>query len=311
MIIKELSEKTRKELRDYFKDRDYMVVTVPADEPVRVYVVKATRTVEIARRIHTLSPASAVALGRTIVGSLLLTSLVKHATDQKILLKIEGNGPAGAIVSEADGKGRTRGFIANRAAETFVKEEKEKKKMDISRVVGKEGTLTVVKELRMGTPYTSVVPLVSGEIAEDIAFYLMQSEQIPSAVGIGVLIEETGKIKHAGGFLIQTLGGTSKKAVDLIEDKVMKIPPITELMSEGNRPEDIALLLLENLKPKLVSLKEVEYYCPCDEEIAKSSLLTLSKEEIEEIVSEGPAEVICNFCGRIYRFAKEELNFHK
>ncbi len=308
MIQKELGRETKEDLRNYFENRDYMVIAVPRREPARVYVVKATSAVETARRVHGLSPGATVALGRALVGALLLTSLVKHATDQKVLLKIEGDGPIGTIVAEADGKGRVRGFVENPQVETFTKQVNGKKKFDVSRIVGSRGTLTVVKELRMGTPYTSVVPLVSGEIAQDLAYYFAQSEQIPSAVGIGVLVNEDGSVRHAGGFLVQTLGGISEKVVDLLEHRVTELPPVTELMEEGKRPEDIASMILDGLEPQLVGLKEVEYYCPCDEEVAKSSLLLLTESELNELFEEGPVEVVCKFCGRVYRFTKEDIH---
>lgn len=307
MIQRELSKETREDLKNYFADRDYMVIAVPRKEPARVYVVKATNAVETARRIHNLSPGATVALGRALVGVLLLTSLVKHATDQKVLLKLEGDGPIGTIYAEADGKGRVRGFVENPQVDTFTKEVNGKKKFDVSKIVGRNGNLTVVKELRMGTPYTSIVPLVSGEIAQDLAYYFSQSEQIPSAVGIGVLVNEDGSVKHAGGFLVQTLGGISDKVVDLLEHRVNDLPPLTELMEEGKRPEDIAIMLLDRLEPQLIGLKEVEYYCPCDEEIARSSLLLLTEGELNELLEEGPAEVVCKFCGRVYRFTREDL----
>ena len=307
MILKELEDKTKQDLREYFQDRDYMVVTVPKDEPARVYVVKATRTVETARRIHDLSPGATVALGRAMVGALILTSLIKHATDQKVLIKIDGGGPIGIVVAEADGKGRVRGFVDNPKVPLHTKEVEGVRKVDLSKIVGSEGTLTVVKEIGMGTPYTSVVPLVSGEIAKDIAFYFAQSEQIPSAVGIGVLVDKDGSVRHAGGFLIQTFGGISPKVLDLLERRASQLPPVTAIMEEGKRPEDIAAMILEDLKPQLIGLKEVEYYCPCSEDVAKASLLLLSEEEIEEITNEGPAEVVCRFCGRVYRFDKKDL----
>ena len=307
MIQRDLGDRTKEDLRNYFQDRDYMVVAVPKREPARVYVTKVTRTVETTRRVHNLSPGATVALGRALVGALLLTSLVKHATDHKVLLKIEGDGPIGTIYAEADGKGRVRGFVENPRVETFIKISGRKKKFNVSKIVGSKGTLTVVKELRMGTPYTSVVPLVSGEIAQDLAYYFAQSEQIPSAVGIGVLINEDGSVRHAGGFLVQTLGGISDRVVDLLERRVRELPPVTELMEEGYRPEDIAVTLLKDLDPQLIGLKEIEYYCPCDEDVAKSSLLLLTEEELEEVFEKGPAEVVCRFCGRVYRFSREEV----
>ncbi|WP_457601606.1 Hsp33 family molecular chaperone HslO [Hydrogenivirga sp.] len=307
MIQKELGRETKEDLQRYFGDRDYMVVAVPREEPARVYVVKATKVVETARRVHDLSPGATVALGRALIGALLLTSLVKHATDQKVLLKIEGNGPIGAIIAEADGRGRVRGFVENPRVDTFTKEVEGIRKFDVSKIVGSEGTLTVVKELRMGTPYTSVAPLISGEIAQDLAYYFSQSEQIPSAVGIGVLVGEDGRVEQAGGFLVQTLGGISDKVIDLLEHRVRDLPPVTQLMKEGKRPEDIATFILEGLDPQLIGLKEVEYYCPCDEEVARSSLLMLTESELNELFEEGPAEVVCKFCGRVYRFSREDL----
>lgn len=307
MIQKELGEQTKKDLRDYFQDRDYMVVAVPKWEPARVYVARATRVVETARRVHDLSPGATAALGRALVGVLLLTSLVKHATDQKVLLRIEGDGPIGTIYAEADGRGRVRGFVENPQVDTFTRTYEGKKKFDLSKIVGSKGTITVVKELRMGTPYTSVVPLISGEIAEDLAYYFAQSEQIPSAVSIGVLINEDGKVRHAGGLLVQTLGGTSDKVIDLLERRIRELPPVTELMEKGHRPEDIAVKILEGLDPQLVGLKEVDYYCPCDEDVAKASLLLLTEEELESVFDRGPAEVVCRFCGRVYRFSKEDV----
>ncbi len=305
MLTKALDEQTKKDLKDFFEDRDYMVIAVPKKEPARVYVVKATRTVETARRIHNLSPSATVALGRALIGALLLTSLVKHATDQKVLLKIEGDGPIGVIYAEADGKGRVRGFVGNPNVDIYTKEEEGKKKFDISKVVGTNGTLTVIKELGTGKPYTGIVPLISGEIGKDLAYYFVQSEQIPSAVAVGVMLDEEGKVKHAGGFLVQTLGGISDKVVELLEKRVTELPPVTKLMEEGKRPEDIATMILKDLEPQLIGLKEVEYYCPCNEEIAKASLLLLNEEERKELFEQhGKAEVVCRFCGRVYRFDK-------
>ncbi|AAC07776.1 Hsp33 family molecular chaperone HslO [Aquifex aeolicus] len=307
MLIKELSEQVKKDLKDYFQERDYMVIAVPKKEPVRVYVVKATNTVETARRIHNLSPSATVAMGRAIVGALLLTSLLKHGTNQKLLLKIEGDGPIGTIVVEADAKGRVRGFVGNPNVDTYTKEVEGKKKFDVAKIVGK-GTLTVVKDLGMGKPYTSVVPLISGEIGQDIAYYLYQSEQTPSAVAVGVKVNEDGSVKHAGGYLVQTLGGTSEKVKELLEKRILSLPPVTEMMEKGMRPEDIAVEILKDMEPQLIGLKEVEYYCPCDEEVAKASLFLMSTQELEDLFNENElAEVSCNFCGRIYRFDRSVI----
>ncbi len=305
---KKIDEQVKEDLKNYFQERDYVVMAVPKEEPLRVWVVKATNTARTAQRIHNLSPMAAAVMGRAIVGAILLSSLIKHGTNQKLGLKIEGDGPIGYVYVEVDGKGRVRGFVKNPNVPLFTKEVNGKTKLDIAKAVGK-GTLSVIKDLGTGKPYVGVVPLVSGEIAEDIAYYLVQSEQIPSAVGIGVKLEQNGEIKVAGGWLVQEMGGTGEKALQVIEEAVRKLPPVSDLLEQGKRPEDIALMIIpEELNPHLLGLKEIEYYCPCNEEVVKSVIAGLPDEEINSIFKENRyLEVSCHFCGRIYRYTKEEV----
>ena len=311
MIHKKLDKRTKEDLKNYFDERDYMVVAVSKKEPVRVYCVRGRGTVETARVIHSLSPSATAVLGKVMIGALLLTSLVKHATDQKVLLKVHGNGPAGLILSEADGKGRVRGIIENPAPDLNADDTKGLKKSDISRIVGNKGIITVIKELRMGTPYTSMVSLQTGEIAEDLAYYFSQSEQIPSAVSIGVSTDQDGKVIEAGGVLVQMLGGITKEALDMLEERLLCLPPFTSMMRENKRPEDIAENILKGYNPTLIRLKEVRYYCPCNEEIAITSLSVLSSEELESLTREEPAEVVCRFCRRVYRFSGKDIIVNK
>ncbi len=305
---KKIDDQVKKDLKDYFQERDYVVMAVPKEEPLRVWVVRATNTARTAQRIHRLSPMAAAVMGRAIVGAILLSSLIKHGTNQKLALKIEGDGPIGYVYVEVDGKGRVRGLVKNPNVPLFTKEVNGRTKLDIAKAVG-NGTLTVIKDLGMGKPYVGVVPLVSGEIAEDIAYYLVQSEQIPSAVGIGVKLDQNGEIKVAGGWLVQEMGGTSEKALKVIEEAVQKLPPVSDLLEEGKRPEDIALMIIpEELNPHLLGLKEIEYYCPCDEEIVKNVVAGLPDEEVEAIFKENELlEVTCHFCGKVYRYTKEEV----
>ena len=305
---KKLDEGVKKDLKDYFQERDYVVMAVPKEEPLRVWAVRATNTARTAQRIHNLSPMAAAVVGRAIVGAILLSSLIKHGTNQKIGLKIEGDGPIGYVYVEVDGKGRVRCLVKNPNVPLFTKEVNGRTKLDIAKAIGK-GTLTVIKDLGMGKPYVGVVPLISGEIAEDIAYYLAQSEQIPSAVGIGVKLDEKGQIKVAGGWMVQEMGGTSEKALKVIEEAVKKLPPVSDLLEQGKRPEDIALMIIpQELNPHLLGLKEIEYYCPCDEDIVKGVVAGLPQEEVEQIFKENQfLEVKCHFCGKIYRYTKEEV----
>jgi molecular chaperone Hsp33 len=286
MLYRDLNQQTKEDLRNYFEERDYAIISVPKEEPIRVYVIKADRVVETARRVHQLDPGSTFLLGEWLLSALILSSLLKHASPQKVLLKLST--PEYSLVAEADGMGRVRGFIGKGGQE-------------------EEETITVVKELRMGTPYTSIIPAVGKSIKENLLYYFEQSEQIKTALDLGVVIKEDGSVKHAGAYMIQTMGGTSPKVEELLLKRVRELPPYSQILSLGKRPEDFLEEIIGDMEPRVVGLKEIEYYCPCNEEIAKASLSLLDREEIEEILSEGPAEVVCNFCGRVYRFDRESL----
>ncbi len=286
MLYRDLNQQTKEDLRNYFEERDYAIIAVPKEEPIRVYVIKADRVVETARRVHQLDPSSTLLLGEWLLSALILSSFLKHGSPQKVLLRLST--PEYSLVAEADGMGRVRGFIGKGGPE-------------------EEETITVVKELRMGTPYTSIIPAVSKSIKENLLYYFEQSEQIKTALDLGVVLEEDGSVKHAGAYMIQTMGGTSPKVEELLLKRVRELPPYSEILSLGKRPEDFLEEIIGDMEPRVVGLKEIEYYCPCNKEIAKASLNLLHREEIEEILSEGPAEVVCNFCGRVYRFDRESL----
>ncbi len=305
-FVKELTDRVKDDLKKYFLDRDYGVVVLTKEDALRALIVRTTNLCEIARLRHKLSPMATAVLGRALTGAILLTSLLKHGTQQRVLLRIEGDGPIGLVVAEANAKGEVRGFVQNPNVPTFVKEENGRRKFDIGKAVGR-GVLTVVKDLGFGTPYESSVPLVSGEIAQDIAYYLLKSEQIPSAVSIGVLVGETGKVEAAGGFIAQPLPGASEKAVEKLEENVKKMPPISSLIKEGKRPEEISELLFEGFTVELLALKELSFKCKCSKEIARGGLLAMPAEELKELIKEGGASIKCNFCGEEYFFTKEEL----
>lgn len=279
-MFRELDLQTRGDLERYFQDKDYMVIAVPREELVRVYTLRATRTLETTRRVHALEGEPLEILGYSILSALLLTSLVKHATPQKVLLKVQNH--CGIVVAEADGKGRVRGFLEGEPQRCW-----------------NSGTLSVVKELRLGTPYTSIVPVVGRNLQEALSFYFEQSEQTRSYVDM-VLSHKDG-LAYATGYLVQVLSGVSEKSIALLEQN------LKSLRLADQRPEDLAVSILTGMEPGLIGLKEVEYYCPCSEELARSSLMLLQKDELEDILSEGPAEVVCKFCKRVYRFSREQL----
>ncbi len=281
-MFKELDLQTKSDIENYFQSRDYMVIAVPKEELIRVYTLRATRTVETARRVHALEGEPLEMLGYTILSALLLTSLVKHATPQKVLFRVQND--CGVVVAEADGKGRVRGFLEGEPQACW-----------------NSGTLSVVKELRLGTPYTSIVPVVGRNFKEALSFYFEQSEQTRSYLDMAISFDEKGSVLQAEAYLVQVLSGVSEKSIELLEEN------LRSLSLKGERPEDTALHILKNMNPRLIGLKEVEYYCPCSEEIARSSLMLLQEEELQDILSEGPAEVVCKFCKRVYRFSREQL----
>ncbi len=281
MLYKELTRQTQEDIKRYFQEKDYMVIAVPRHEAIRVYTLRATQSVETARRIHGLDRERAEVLGYALLSALLLTSLLKHATNQKVLLKL--NLHDGVVVAEADAMGRVRGFVEGSLEKPWT------------------GTLTVVKELRLGTPYTSVVPIVSDNLKDNLLYYFEQSEQIKTALDMFIAFDEEGKVKMASAYLLQALGGAEEPSITFVEESMRRS------VDMGARPEDMALSILEGKEPRLIGLKEIEYYCPCNEEIARASLFLLEEEELEEILSDGPAEVVCKFCGRIYRFTKDML----
>ncbi|MFN7065175.1 MAG: Hsp33 family molecular chaperone HslO [Aquificaceae bacterium] len=274
-MYRDLDTQTQRDLQEYFQNKDYMVIAVPKKDLIRVYALRATNTVETARRIHSLQGEELYIMGYSILSALLLTSLIKHATNQKVLFKVQKEGSV--VVAEADGKGRVRGFLEGYPIQDWS-----------------SGVITVVKELRLGTPYTSIVPVVGRDIKDALPFYFEQSEQ--TRTYLDMLVR-----KEASAYLVQVLGGAKEESLRKIEDNIKGL-------SLGSlRPEDIATEILKGMEPRLIGLKEVEYYCPCSEEIARSSLMLLEEEELEGLLSEGPAEVVCKFCKRIYRFSKEQL----
>ncbi|MFN3813156.1 MAG: Hsp33 family molecular chaperone HslO [Aquificaceae bacterium] len=282
MLYKDLNRETQENLRKQFHNKDYMVITIPRYEPIRVYTLRATRTLQTAKRLH--APEDADMVGKVFISALLLTSSVKHATKQKVLLKLELE--EGIIAAEADATGKVRGF-----KEGFTRKPL-------------KGTLTVIKELRLGVPFTSIVPIVSDDMKENMMFYFEQSEQVRTFVDMVVLSDSHNSIRYAGGYLVQAMGGTSKEALEFIEQRLkdVKIGALSD-----NRPEVVAYEILKDMEPKIIGLKEVEYYCPCTEDIAKSSLHLLSHWELEELFDNGLAEVVCKFCKRVYKFTKEEF----
>ena len=274
------------------------------DGMVRALALDATEIVEQARRIHETTPVMTAALGRTLAAASMLGSLLKSPKDT-LTLQITGDGPAGGIMTVSDAEGNVRGYPGNPDVDLPLNE---KGKLDVAGAIGREGTLTVIKDLNLKEPYIGRTPIVSGEIAEDVTHYLMVSEQTPSAVALGVLVDRDWSVKKAGGFLIQLMPGADELTITKLEWAIAHTAPVTELLEQGLSPEDILRRLLEEFEVEVLERGEKSYRCDCSRERVERVLISMGAKELETLAREQEVtEVGCQFCTQKYRFTSEEL----
>jgi molecular chaperone Hsp33 len=280
--------------------QDYIIRAVAKDEPVRITAVTTTGVVEEAHRRHKTSPVAAAALGRTLTAALMLATEIKGK--DILTIRIMGDGPLGAIVASADGKGTVRGYVQN---PEFDLPPNERGKLPVGAAVGK-GTLHVSKDLGLKYPFSGSCELVSGEISEDITYYLYKSEQIPSAVSLGVLVGHDGHIRSAGGFMIQILGDVDEVTEKRLVKRFESMEAVSSLVDRGYKPEDLVKEM--GFDYEILANYPVYFKCRCNKEKVEKALISLGVEEVEEILAkEGQAEASCHFCGENYIFGKEEL----
>lgn len=281
---------------------DYLVRIITKDYCVRALACVTTHLVDEACRRQDAYPNAAAALGRALTGGALMAALLK--TGQRVALKFEGNGPLKKIVVEAESNGLVRGYVAVPHVDLPPKAGK----IDVASALGKDGRLTVTKDLRMKVPYQGIVQLYSGEIAEDLAFYLAESEQIPSAVGLGVFVEPDRTVSAAGGFLVQSLPPVNEEVIDRLVERIPQLPPITELLRGGKTPEDILELLFAGIPFSILEKYVLAFQCSCNREKAEEALISLGREELASLMTqEEETFVDCEFCCEQYAFTREEL----
>jgi molecular chaperone Hsp33 len=267
-----------------------------------VRALVATEMVGEAARRHATSPTASAALGRALMGATLLAAAAKG--DETVQLSFRGDGPLGGVTAIADGRGRARGFVSNPGADVPARGSK----LDVGAAVGK-GILAVVRhQPGWREPYRGLVPLVSGEIAEDIARYLQDSEQVASAVALGVLVGRDGDVEAAGGFIVQALPGASEAALAELERNVLGLAPPTELLRAGLRGDDIVERLVGTLSTGPRERSQPSFACSCDRARVERAVLLLGREEVREIAAKGePVEVRCEFCAQRYSLAPDEV----
>jgi len=261
-----------------------------------------TNLVDEARRIHRASRTACAALGRALTGGLLMGALLKRG--QRVGLKFEGSGPLRKIIVEADYEGAVRGFVGVPDAELTLRDEN----LNVSGALGSEGFLTVIKDLGLKEPYKGIIKFRSGEIAEDIAYYFAESEQIPSAVGLGVFVEPDGRVSAAGGLLIQALPPTEEQLVDQLIENIRKIPTVTEFVRRGKKPEDMLGEIFSGIPYHMVGKRNLFLRCACSKERVEKVIIALGSDELQKIIDEkGEIDVTCEFCRTSYHFTREEL----
>ncbi len=283
---------------------DYMIRATAADGQVRAFAAYTKDIVEKARSIHNTSPVATAALGRTLTAGVMMGSMMKGDRDVLTIL-IKGDGPIGGITVTADSKGGVKGYVGN---PEVLLHANEKGKLDVSGAVGR-GFLTVIMDLGLKEPYTGQVELVSGELGEDFTYYFTVSEQTPSSVGLGVLLNKENYVDEAGGFIIQLMPGTSDEVIDTLEKNLTGVDSVTKMLKAGMTPEDILNKLLAGLSPEILGRNEnIGFRCNCSSERMAKALISLGKKELESL-AEGsePVELNCQFCGSSYRFTPEEI----
>lgn len=282
---------------------DYLVKALAYGGFVRAYAVNATETIAEAQRRHDTWNTSSAALGRTMIGALMLGATLKG--EDKLTVKIEGNGPAGAIVVDSNGKGEVKGYIKNPHISLPLNEVG---KIDVRGAVGTEGMFTVIKDLGLKEPFSGQTPIVSGEIGEDFTYYLAVSEQIPSAVGVSVLVDTDDSIKTAGGFMIQIMPGASDEIIDQIEARLKETARISTLLDDGQTPEEILQKLLATDDVEFLETLPVRFKCDCSKEKFASAIITLGAEQIQELIDQDHgAEAVCAFCNNKYEYSEADL----
>lgn len=281
---------------------DYLVRIITRSGTVRALACVTTNLVSEACRRHGARPTASAALGRALTGGALLGALLK--TGQRVSLCFEGNGPLKKIIVEAESNGAVSGYVG--APETDLPDRNGK--LDVAGALGRAGFLTVTQDLGMKQPYKGMVQLQTSEIAEDLAYYLTMSEQIPSAVGLGVLVAPDGSIAGAGGFLVQAMPGHDEATIDLLLERIGRLSRISVLFARGESPEELLARLFADIPYDTLEKREIDFHCSCSRERVERAFIALGAKDLKRLMDEqGEASATCEFCRESYLFSREEL----
>ena len=282
---------------------DYMIRATAADGQVRAFVAVTAGLTEYARNAHNTSPVVTAALGRTLTAAVMMGSMMKNEKDL-LTIRFEGDGPVGSITVTADAAGNVKGYARNPQA---MLPPNPQGKLDVSGIIG-IGVLSVIRDTGLKDPYVGQTHIVSGEIAEDLTYYFATSEQTPSSVGLGVLMNKDNTVRQAGGFILQLMPGATEETISSLEQKLAGISSVTTMLDQGMTPEDILDLLLGDLRPEIIDRREVRFFCGCSKERFARGLASIKKTDLQEMIDEGKdIEVCCQFCNAKYTFSPDEL----
>ena len=280
-----------------------MVRAIAADGYIRAFASTTKEIVQKAADIHKTTPVVTAALGRLLTAGAMMGLMMKGDRDVMTLM-VRGDGPVKGLTVTADSKGNVKGYPGDAQVDIPPKR---KGKLDVGGAVGK-GSLTVIKDLGLKEPYTGQVELVSGEIAEDITYYFAASEQVPSSVGLGVLVDTDWSVKQAGGFIIQLMPGTPDEVIDALEKKLSEVNSVTSMLEEGQSPEDMINTLLDVFEPEILEKNELAFKCNCSSSRMAKALISIGEKELQAMIDDGePVELKCQFCGSTYTFSVDEL----
>lgn len=282
---------------------DYMIRATAADAQIRAFAVTSRELVEYARAAHNTSPVVTAALGRLMTGALMMGSMLKGQKDI-LTLQISGDGPVHGITATADSLGHVKGYADNPQA---MMPPNSAGKLDVGGVIG-AGVLHVMKDMGLKDPYVSTITLQTGEIADDLTYYFAASEQVPSVVALGVLMNRDNTVRQAGGFIVQLMPFTSEEIISRLEEKLTKITSVTELLETGKTPEEILESVLGEFGLEITDRMPVAFQCDCSRERVEKVLLSLGKNDLQEMISEGKeVKLHCHFCNKDYTFSVEEV----
>jgi molecular chaperone Hsp33 len=282
---------------------DYMVRATAANAQIRAFAVTSRNLVEYARAAHDTSPVVTAALGRLMTGGVMMGSMLK-GDDDMLTLQVKGTGPVQGLTVTADAKGNVKGYAENPQA---MMPPTPAGKLDVGGVIG-AGVLTVIKDMGLKEPYSSTIALQSGEIGDDLTYYFATSEQVPSSVALGVLMDKNNTVKQAGGFIIQLMPFTEDEVIDRLERKLSEIPPVTAMLEDGNTPEQILQLVLGEFGLEITDTMPVQFRCSCSKERVEKVLVSLGRKELQSLIDEGEDVTLnCHFCNTDYTFTVEEV----